>query len=119
MEDYSEGASYYDLASEAEIVEVEAMEAMEAMEAKEAASGSASATNGFQKTVAIFQFLVEGLGILTVGSIGLVINIIALYILFRKQVSPRLCFFLFIDLSSCFGFRTQKKCSLFKCVCKR
>ncbi len=92
MEDYSEGASYYDLASEAEIVEVEAMEAMEA---KEAASGSASATNGFQKTVAIFQFLVEGLGILTVGSIGLVINIIALYILFRKQVSPDFGFFIY------------------------
>ena len=44
-------------------------------------------TDEFQKTVELFQFVVEGVGILTVGSIGLIINSIALYILFRKQVS--------------------------------
>ena len=34
----------------------------------------------------IFKFYVEGVGILTVGSLGLIINILALYILFRKKV---------------------------------
>ena len=37
--------------------------------------------------VANFQYYVEGVGIIVTGSIGLVINIFALYILFRKQVS--------------------------------
>ena len=40
-----------------------------------------------EETVAAFQYYVEGVGILAVGSVGVVINIVALYILFRKQVS--------------------------------
>ena len=40
-----------------------------------------------EETVAAFQYYVEGVGILAVGSVGVVINIFALYILFRKQVS--------------------------------
>ena len=32
------------------------------------------------------KFYIEGVGILTIGSIGLFINVFALYILFRKQV---------------------------------
>ena len=33
-----------------------------------------------------FKFYIEGVGILVVGLVGLVINVFALYILFRKQV---------------------------------
>ena len=40
-----------------------------------------------EEIVAAFQYYVEGVGILAVGSVGVVINIVALYILFRKQVS--------------------------------
>ena len=43
--------------------------------------------DGMKETVAAFQYYVEGVGILAVGSVGVVINIVALYILFRKQVS--------------------------------
>ena len=43
--------------------------------------------DGMEETVAAFQYYVEGVGILAVGSVGVVINIVALYILFRKQVS--------------------------------
>ena len=43
--------------------------------------------DGMEETVAAFQYYVEGVGILAVGSVGVVINIFALYILFRKQVS--------------------------------
>jgi hypothetical protein len=42
--------------------------------------------DGMEETVAAFQYYVEGVGILAVGSVGVVINIVALYILFRKQV---------------------------------
>ena len=34
----------------------------------------------------LFKYYVEGVGILSVGSLGLIINIVALYILFRKKV---------------------------------
>ena len=37
--------------------------------------------------VAAFRYYVEGVGILAIGSVGVVINIIALYILFKKQVN--------------------------------
>ena len=43
--------------------------------------------DGMEEIVAAFQYYVEGVGILAVGSVGVVINIVALYILFRKQVS--------------------------------
>ena len=43
--------------------------------------------DGMEETVAAFQYFVEGVGVLAVGSVGVVINIVALYILFRKQVS--------------------------------
>ena len=43
--------------------------------------------DGMYETVAAFQYYVEGVGILAIGSVGVVINIIALYILFKKQVS--------------------------------
>ena len=41
----------------------------------------------FENTVATFQYFVEGIGIIVIGSIGLFINLFAFYILFRKQVS--------------------------------
>ena len=40
-----------------------------------------------EETVAAFQYYVEGVGISAVGSVGVVINVVALYILFRKKVS--------------------------------
>ena len=43
--------------------------------------------DGMEETAAAFKYYVEGVGILAVGSVGVVINIVALYILFRKQVS--------------------------------
>ena len=43
--------------------------------------------DGMEEIVAAFKYYVEGVGILAVGSVGVVINIVALYILFRKQVS--------------------------------
>ena len=43
--------------------------------------------DGMEETVAAFSYYVEGVGILAVGLVGVVINIVALYILFRKQVS--------------------------------
>ena len=58
--------------------------------------------DGMEETVAAFQYYVEGVGILAVGSVGVVINIFALYILIKKQVSfisknsivyIQLCFF--------------------------
>ncbi|XP_059096177.1 G-protein coupled receptor daf-37-like isoform X2 [Tigriopus californicus] len=38
------------------------------------------------KLIRTSQFVIEGLGILTIGSLGLFINVFALYILFKKQV---------------------------------
>ena len=43
--------------------------------------------DGMEETVAAFQYYFEGVGIMAIGSIGVVINIVALYILFKKQVS--------------------------------
>ena len=43
--------------------------------------------DGMEETVAAFQYYVEGVGISAVGSVGVVINVVALYILFRKKVS--------------------------------
>ena len=40
----------------------------------------------FDEFVARGTFWIEGVGILVVGFIGLIINFIALWILFRKQV---------------------------------
>ena len=56
--------------------------------------------DGMEETVAAFQYYFEGVGIMAIGSVGVVINIVALYILFKKQVSffftPKLdCFRLF------------------------
>ncbi len=42
--------------------------------------------NDFGNVVATAKFYIEGVGILSIGSLGLVINVIALSILFRKQV---------------------------------
>ena len=54
--------------------------------------------DGMEETVAAFQYYFEGVGIMAIGSIGVVINIVALYILFKKQVSffftPKLDFFI-------------------------
>ena len=36
--------------------------------------------------VSLFQYYVEGVGILTIGTVGIVINLVALYILMKKQV---------------------------------
>ena len=54
--------------------------------------------DGMEETVAAFQYYVEGVGILAVGSVGVVINVVALYILFRKQVSFYLEKFLTLKL---------------------
>ena len=53
--------------------------------------------DGMEETVAAFQYYVEGVGILAVGSVGVVINIVALYILFRKQVSFLFSFLLQLE----------------------
>ena len=41
----------------------------------------------FESMLTTFQYYVEGVGIIVIGSIGLIINLFALYILFRKHVS--------------------------------
>ena len=41
----------------------------------------------FEEMLTTFQYYVEGVGIIVIGSIGLIINLFALYILFRKHVS--------------------------------
>jgi preprotein translocase subunit Sss1 len=38
------------------------------------------------KLVMMSKFYIEGIGIMSIGIVGLVINAFALYILFRKQV---------------------------------
>ena len=43
--------------------------------------------DGFDGTVSDFQYYVEGVGIIVTASIGLIINIFALYILMKKHVS--------------------------------
>ena len=40
-----------------------------------------------EETIASFQYYVEGVGILTIGLIGIVINIFAMYKLCKKKVS--------------------------------
>ena len=42
--------------------------------------------NGMEETVEPFNYYVEGVGISIIGLVGLVINIIALYILFNRKV---------------------------------
>ena len=41
----------------------------------------------FDGTVSDFQYYVEGVGIIVTASVGLIINIFALYILMKKHVS--------------------------------
>ena len=41
----------------------------------------------FELMLTTFQYYVEGVGIIVIGSIGLIINMFAFYILFRKHVS--------------------------------
>ena len=41
----------------------------------------------FLPSIETAKFYIEGIGILCIGLLGLVINLFALYILFRKQVS--------------------------------
>ena len=41
----------------------------------------------FELMLTTFQYYVEGVGIIVIGSIGVIINMFAFYILFRKHVS--------------------------------
>ena len=43
----------------------------------------------FRELVGWLRFYIEGIGILTFGVTGLIINVFALYILFKKQVRRR------------------------------
>ncbi len=47
---------------------------------------SSAATLDLAELVRLSKFYVEGVGILSIGLVGLVINVLALSILFRKQV---------------------------------
>lgn len=62
-----------------------------------------SSDGQFLNVVKTFKFAVEGIGIMTFGLFGLVINLFALYILFKKQVGWDVHHFLFrirCDVSS-------------------
>ena len=41
---------------------------------------------GFDEFAGKVTYWIEGVGILAVGSVGLIINLVALWILFKKQV---------------------------------
>ena len=79
---------------------------------------------GLDQFAATVTYWIEGVGILAVGTIGLVINLIALWILFKKQVrilySPFVSLFMYIILTLeelGLGIGLQFNSSTLKLIC--